>query len=128
MKIKTNLTGSKVVSLLRKGHMVRRACWVEGYLIRICNEDGFDSHGNARYSKKSSIYTIATDGFFMHIGSSSQPFNHKHYSRDGEGFQMLWESDWEDHGFISAEDFTALTDAVKARVRKSILRWIKHHD
>lgn len=115
---KNNLSGIEALKLLWQGHMVRRACWVKDFFIRICNEEGFDKDGNAIPQEDTAIYTIATSGYFMHIGTSSQPFKDQHNPRDGEGIQLFFENDWEDHGFISREDFQALTDELENVVRQ----------
>lgn len=125
MKVRKGLTGSEVVLLLQKGHMVRRSCWVEGYLIRITNERGFDSSGNAIFDEsKDALYTIATDGYFCHIGSSSQPFRRMHHRRDGEGIGMLFADDWEDYGFSTREDFDALIAQTKDAVWKAEKKYL----
>jgi len=116
--IKNNLSGTEIVDCIRKGHMVRRSCWVDNFLIRVTNEEGYDSSGNVIYNKNVPLYTHATNGYFMHFASSSQPYKHKHYSRDGEGISMLFESDWEDWGFISSSEFEDLALEIKDSVRK----------
>ena len=133
--IHRNLSGATIIDRLRKGHIVRRACWVNDFYIRICNEDGFDENGNAKIEGKFAIYTHATNGYFLHIGYSSQPFRKPevHRSgygkyrgdpqywdtsgREGEGIAMLFADDWEDHGFKEAEDFEILCMQLKERVK-----------
>lgn len=122
---KKNILGTEVIKLLQQGHAVRRACWVDGFYIRICNEDGFDDNGNAIIQDDTPIYTHATNGYFMHIGNSSQPFNSEHGNRAGEGLAMFFANDWEDYGFISADEFNALTEVTKEVVRKNERRYIK---
>lgn len=122
---KKNILGMEVIKLLQQGHAVRRSCWVDGFYIRICNEGGFDDNGNAILQDGVPIYTQATNGFFMHIGHSSQPFNYLHDRRDGEGVAMLFANDWEDYGFMSDDEFNALTEATKEVVRKNERKYIK---
>lgn len=119
--IESGLSGATIISRLRRGHMVRRACWVKGFLVRICNERGFDKQGNAVFDEiKDNIYTHATNGYFMHIGQSSQPFAIPHMGRDGEGVGMLFADDWEDWGFIDSEKFEAMTFQMKQNVRARV--------
>lgn len=117
-KIERNLSGSEIVNRLRKGHMVRRSCWIDDFYIRITNEVGFDVHGNAILQEGTAIYTHATNGFFMHFCSSSQPFKVKHFPRSGEGIEMVWADDWEDHGFIASAVFDELVLSLKEKIRK----------
>lgn len=123
--IKEHLTGVEALQLLQQGHMVRRFCWVENFLIRICNEDGFDEQGNCIVDPETPIYTHATNGYFMHLAYSSQPFATMHGTRAGEGVAMLFASDWEDHGFISADDFNKLAEENKEEVRKLERKYLK---
>lgn len=117
--VKKKLSGIQALEALQKGHMVRRSCWVKDFFIRICNETGYDKEGNILFNeKKTNLYTCATNGYLLHIGSSSQPFNFMHYSRDGEGLSMIFCNDWEDHGFISSLEFEELTLKVKEKVNK----------
>lgn len=117
-RIECNLSGSEIVNRLRQGHMVRRSCWIDDFYIRICNEAGFDTNGNAIIEKGTAVFTIATNGFFMHFCSSSQPFKLPHFPRDGEGMEMAFADDWEDHGFIAREAFEELTASLKEKIRK----------
>lgn len=114
---KKNLSGAEALLLIQKGHMVRRACWIKGYAIRICNEKGYDAEGKVIFNE-TPLYTIATSGYFMHLGYTQQPFAKPHNTRDGEGLSMLFENDWEDFGFISSEDFEALSNELKDALRK----------
>jgi hypothetical protein len=120
--IDAGLSGAEIISRLQKGHMVRRACWIDDYYVRICNEDGFDENGNVIFDECSSIgvYVIATDDYFMHVGFSAQPFrdNPGKTSRSGEGFGALFAEDWEDYGFISREEFNVLTNRFKLKIRE----------
>ena len=115
------LKGSDIIERLQRGHMVRRSCWMENFFIRICNESGYDEDGLAIFDDRNSmIYTIATNGYFMHLAFSGQLYpDSDHYSRDGEGIQMLWAKDWEDYGFISGKDFDTLTYVLKDKVRRA---------
>lgn len=121
--LQKNLSGIEALQLLQKGHMVRRSCWVNNFFIRICNEAGFDKDGKAVIQvigerQEIPLYTHATNGYFMHLGHSSQPFAFQHTSREGEGIGMLFMDDWEDYGFISSKDFDRLTEIIKEKVRK----------
>jgi len=118
MKAIKNLSGIDILKKIQKGHMVRRSCWVPGFLIRVCNEMDFDTNGDVIFNDRTTLYTHATNGYFMHIGSSSQPFNYPHFHRDGEGISMFFENDWEDYGFISSMDFNNLVEKTKDKVRK----------
>ena len=133
MKIfNSNLYGSEIINLLERGHVVRRACWVEGFYIRICNEHGFDDDGIAVFDDRvDHIYTHATNGYFMHLGSSHQPFSKprlywgarrewKHASRQGEGLNALFGDDWEDYGFMESDKFNELTNFTQSLVRKRV--------
>ena len=131
-----SLSGAEILNRLRQGHMVRRACWMDDLYIRITNESGYDAQGYAIFDdRESNIYTIATDGYFMHLAHSNQPyrtvevFNYSLHGwekkgRQGEGIQMLWADDWEDYGWISRGDFNKLTaelkDALKVRSAQSL--------
>lgn len=122
------LSGSSIIDMLRRGHMVRRAAWQDGYLVRICNEKGFDQNGLVIFDEKDNLYTICTDGYFLHLASSSQPFREprmfwsagcaREACRDGEGIGMLFADDWEDYGFITKKDFDVLTNELKDILRK----------
>jgi hypothetical protein len=111
--------------------MVRRKAWIDGLFIRICNELGFDNEGNAIVDPETSIYTLSTEGYFLHFAHSSQPIKNPRVwlysgqqwevaSRDNEGIGMLFEQDWEDYGFITREDFDTLTSETKEQVRENI--------
>lgn len=116
----TNLSGSETIELIRKGHIASRACWINDYFIRICNEIGFNDDGNAYGAGHVPLLLLGTDGYFFHIGTSAQPFNYRHHAKEGEGIALLFADDWIDHGFISAADFKALIDSNKAEVRERI--------
>lgn len=121
--VRNNLLGIQALELLLMGHVVRRKCWIDGYYIRICNEAGYDSvTGFAVPQRRDEhqevpLYVHATDGYFMHIGVSSQPFSYKHQPRDGEGLNLYIENDWEDYGFMSSDKFELLTKKTKDLVR-----------
>lgn len=123
-KLSSNLTGAEIILRLQKGHAVRRAAWVKGFFIRICNEQGYNEKGNAIFDDKTSIYTTATNGYFLHIGNSSQPLKKQRTPREGEGLSMLFESDWEDYGWITREEFDNLTNEVKEAVRKTQRKYL----
>lgn len=124
----TNLSGAEMLGRLRKGHMVRRACWVDDAYIRITNEQGYDEDGNAVFDeRRSSLYTICTDGYFLHLGYSGQPFreprvyNSRPYGwqvdgRSANGVGMLFADDWEDYGWISGKDFNVLRRELRVKV------------
>lgn len=125
------LSGAEMLGYLRKGHLVRRACWVDGVCIRITNERGFDGDGNAVFWESDSLYTLCSDGYFLHLGYSNQPFRyprtyrnqHGYFevlSRDGEGVGMLFADDWEEYGFMSNDEFRVYRDIVKDEVCKTI--------
>lgn len=122
-KLQSGLSGAQIVGLIQKGHAVRRACWVKGYYIRVTNERGFDKKGNVLYDEDVALYTIATNGYFMHLAYSNQPFAVMHLPRSGEGIAMLFANDWEDYGFISADDFDALIESTKDKVRKEVSKF-----
>jgi len=122
--VEDGLSGIEILERIRKGHMVRRACWVRDYLIRITNEVGFDKDGNVEFSKRVALYTHATNGNFMHFGWSSQPFSYQHTPRSGEGLSMIFENDWEDYGFISSDDFNALALKLKDSVRDECEKYL----
>lgn len=123
-----NLTGAQIIERLQRGHLVRRACWQDDVYIRICNEKGFDENGLAIFNDKVPLYTHCTNGYFLHLGYSSQPFRatrvyadggvYYEAMRDGDGIAMLFANDWEDYGFISSEEFSKLTDKLKNRIMK----------
>jgi hypothetical protein len=131
--VENNLSGVEILGRIQKGHVVRRACWVDGVYIRICNECGYDEQGNVIFDDRNThLYTICTTGYFLHLGYSSQPFKkprtfvYGNYgievaSRDGEGIGMLFATDWEDYGFMSADDYDAYREenqeAVKAAIK-----------
>lgn len=125
---RTNIPGEKIIGLLRRGHVVRRACWQRHVYVRICNERGFDRYGHAIVQEGVPIYTQCTDGYFLHIGFSSQPFQEPHVfqsggywypdTREGEGFDMFWANDWEDYGFFSRKDFDYLVEMHRERIRE----------
>ena len=128
--INKDLSGAEMLNFLRKGHLVRRACWVDGVYIRITNERGFDDDGNAVFSETDSIYTLCSGGYFLHLGFSDQPFRHprtyldsydKHQcsTRDGEGIGMLFADDWEEYGFMSRKDFKLYIEEVQDEVREN---------
>lgn len=129
--VATGLSGAEVLDALHRGHMVRRACWQRNFLIRICNEQGYDERGYAILGRRSSaVYTHATSGSLMHIGYSPQPFKdvrvwkpsgqsrYEVASCDGEGIAMLFAMDWEDYGFASAEAFDKLTEELRDGIRE----------
>lgn len=126
--IDDNLSGIDMLKRLRKGHVVRRTCWLDGILIRICNETGYDKIGHVTYDDRhTALYTLCTTGLFLHLGWSAQPFrkpymhNYMGYqmilTRQGEGIGMLFANDWEDYGFISLEDFRSYTAKHKTEIR-----------
>jgi len=125
--IQSNLSGAQMLDPLRRGHAVRRSCWIKGFYIRICNEHAYDENGLAIFERKTTLYTIATDGYFMHLAYSGQPFakpsvwqdsgrSWRMNTREGEGVSMLFETDWEDYGFISRDDFDELTKREKPHI------------
>lgn len=124
-----NLSGAEIVARLRKGHMVRRACWVDKLFIRICNEHGFDDDGNAIIGGRVPIYTHSTRGYFLHLAYSSQPMKKPTVfrsggswelsAREGEGVGMLFADDWEDHGFVTGDKFGELTDSLRGVVMEN---------
>ena len=116
--VEAGLSGQEIVGRIRKGHVVRRSCWLDGFLIRMTNERGFDEEGNAVFDRATPLYTHCTSGLFLHFAHSDQPFRDKTSHRDGEGIQMLFADDWEDYGFMESEDFDELTASMKDGLRK----------
>lgn len=116
--LEKGLSGQEIVGRIQKGHMVRRSCWIEGMVIRICNEKGYDKNGNVIYDRDIPLYTKCTNGYFLHFASSNQPFKDMKSHRDGEGLEMLFATDWEDYGFISDKDFDLLIERIKDELRE----------
>jgi hypothetical protein len=128
--VEENLSGSEIVTRIRKGHAVRRAAWIDDLYVRICNESGFDEDGNAIQGELAPFYTHSTRGYFLHVGFSSQQFREPRVwlssygywsesTREGEGFGILFEDDWEDYGFIEGKVFNVLTEALKDKVKEN---------
>ena len=112
-----NLSGVEILDRVLRGHLVRRAAWVDEYYIRITNDRGIDENGYVTSSV--SLYTISTAGVFLHLGYSHQPLRNPSvfYTgmgywdvayRSSDGLNMFLEHDWEDYGYISRNDFAAL--------------------
>lgn len=123
--IEKGVSGSEIINRLRKGHVVRRKKWRRYHYIRICNERGFDSNGNAVVGD-APIYTHSTSGYFMHIGSSSQPIKRQYWEHQGcfmetrgsDGIELLFENDWEDCGFMTPAEFEELTSKLRPLIEK----------
>jgi len=125
--VEAGLSGSEIVSRLEYGHVVRRSVWVNGIFIRVCNETGIGPDGKIQFNERSSLYTVGTHGYFLHLGWSDQPFREPHVSlyqghariagQAGEGVTSLFARDWEDYGFWDGQKFMRLRDNSKYIVR-----------
>ena len=62
--LRENLTGSEMLDSLRRGHVVRRTCWVDSVYIRVTNEEEYDDEGYLIVPDKSTLYTVSTRGYF----------------------------------------------------------------
>lgn len=129
--VANEFSGIEILSRIRKGHVVRRECWIDGIFLRICNEKGYDVDGNVILDdRETSLYMISTTGYFQHLGFSSQKFREPRVfegggytcivTRDGEGMSCWFAHDWEDYGFCSSKDFSAYTEANKEELREYI--------
>lgn len=124
------LTGAEIIKYLRKGHLVRRACWVDEVFIRVVNVHAYDEEGNAVFDEyKDSLYTYGTHGYFIHFGYSSQPFKEPiawesngvwNAGQGGGGIGMLFADDWEAYNFMETEDFLVFARGDKDFVRDKI--------
>jgi hypothetical protein len=100
----------QTIPLLREGHKVRRECWDPNYWLRITNE---------KYPTEVATLLIGTDGYFYHLGMSSQPHfvDLETHPTKYAGLQHdVFADDWIDGGFILPSSFKTLEHEVKETV------------